>query len=149
LQHGKISTDVLVIIKEAPGSVSITSDTWTVDTTKAAFLGVTAHWIEIREGRWMVRAEVVGFQSISGDHSGENLGRYIVGIFDRVGIMRKDQSKVHEQTPSTSNGFLNSGQLLTAMLDNASSNTALCTTVEDIHLQRKLPHWWADKKQLP
>jgi len=36
------------------GSVSITLDTWTVNTTKAAFLGVTAHWIEIREGRWMV-----------------------------------------------------------------------------------------------
>jgi len=63
--------------------------------------------------------------------------------------MRKDQSKVHEQTPSTSNGFLNSRQLLTTTLNNASSNTALCTTVEDIHLWRKLPHWWADKKQLP
>ena len=123
-----------MIIKEAPGSVSITSDTWTVNTTKAAFLGVTAHWIEIREGRWSVRAEVVGFQSILGDHSGENLGRYVVGVFDWVGIMHKDQSKVHEQKSSTSNSFLNSGQLLTTTLDNASSNTALCTTVEDIHL---------------
>ena len=138
-----------MIIKEAPGSVLITSDTWTIDTTKAAFLGVTAHWIEIREGRWSVRAEVVGFQSISGDHSRENLGRYVMGVFDWVGIMCKDQSKVHEQTSSTSNGFLNSRQLLTATLDNVSSNTALCTTVEDIHLQRKLPHWWADEKQLP
>ena len=137
-----------MIIQEAPASVSITSHTWTVNTTKAAFLGVTAHWIEIREGRWSVRVEVVGFQSILGDHSGENLGRYIMGVFDWVGIMRKDQSKVHKQTSSTSNSFLNSGQLLTAMLDNASSNTALCTTVEDIHLWRKLPHWWADEKQL-
>ena len=123
-----------MIIKEAPGSVLITSDTWTVNTTKAAFLGVTAHWIEIREGRWSVQVEVVGFQSISGDHSGENLGRYTMGVFDQVGIMHKDQSKVHKQTSSTSNSFLNSGQLLTATLDNASSNTALCTTVEDIHL---------------
>ena len=138
-----------MIIKEAPGSVSITSDTWTVDTTKAAFLGMTAHWIEIREGRWSVQVEVVGFQSISGNHSGENLGRYVVGVFDRVGIMHKDQSKVHKQISSTSNGFLNSGQLLTATLDNASSNTALCTMVEDIYLWRKLPHWWADEKQLP
>jgi hypothetical protein len=43
-----------VIIKEAPGLVSATADSWTVDTTKAAFLGVTAHWIEIRNGKWKV-----------------------------------------------------------------------------------------------
>ena len=72
--HRKSSTDVLVIIKEALGSVSITLDNWTVDMTKASFLGMTAHWIEIKEGRWTVRVEVVGFQSISGNHSGENLG---------------------------------------------------------------------------
>jgi len=97
-----------MIIKEAPGLVSATADSWTVDTTKAAFLGVTAHWIEIREGKWKVRAEVVGFQSISGDLSGENLGRYIVGVFDRVGIMGKDHSKVHGhgQSPLTCNAFL-------------------------------------------
>jgi len=129
------STDIPVIIKEAPGSILVTLDTWTVDTTKAAFLGVTAHWIEIREGRWIVQAEVVGFQSISGDHSGENLGQYVVGVLDWVGIMGKDRSKVYKQTPSTSNGFLISRQLLTTMLNNALSNTVLCTTVEDIHLQ--------------
>lgn len=61
-------------IQEAPGSVSITADGWTVDTTKAAFLGVTAHWIEVKEGKWAVQTEVVGFHLILGDHSGENLG---------------------------------------------------------------------------
>jgi hypothetical protein len=37
---------------------------WTVDTTKVAFLGATAHWIEVkREGdeTWEVRSEVIGF----------------------------------------------------------------------------------------
>ena len=139
-------------MKEAPGLVSTTSDSWTVDTTKEAFLGVTAHWIEIREGKWKVRAEVIGFQSISGDHSGENLGRYVVGVFDRVGITGKDHSKVHEQTNlrSTYNVFLIRIrlQLLTTTLDNASSNTTLCVTIEDIHLQRKLAPWWADENQL-
>jgi hypothetical protein len=49
-----------------------------------------------------MRSEVVGFRSISGDHSGENLGRYFVGVCDRVGIMGKDQSKVqaNEHEPS-------------------------------------------------
>ena len=90
------------MIKEALGSISITADSWTVDTTKASFLGVTAHWIGIEAGKWKVRAEVIGFQSISGDHSGENLGRYVVGVFDQVGIIGKNHSKVHERTLSTS-----------------------------------------------
>jgi hypothetical protein len=90
-------TDVRTIIKVAPGLVSITADSWTVDTTKAGFLGVTAHWIGIKAGEWKLRTEVIGFQSISGDHSGVNLGRYIVGVFDRVGIMGKNHSKVRCQ----------------------------------------------------
>ena len=89
------------MIKEALGSISITADSWMVDTTKASFLGVIAHWTGIEAGKWKVQAEVIGFQSISGDHSGENLGRYIVGVFDWVGIMGKDHSKVHKQTLST------------------------------------------------
>ncbi|RDB24634.1 hypothetical protein Hypma_008182 [Hypsizygus marmoreus] len=39
--------DLKIAISKAPGKVSITSDAWTVDITKAAFLGVTAHWIDI------------------------------------------------------------------------------------------------------
>ena len=83
-----------MMFQGAPGLVSVTADGWTVDTTKAAILGVTAHWIEVKEGKWMVRAEVIGFCSISGDHSSENLGQYLVGVFDRVGIMSKNHSKV-------------------------------------------------------
>jgi len=83
-----------MIIKVVPGSVSITMDSWTVDTTKAGFLGVTAHWIGIKAGEWKLQAKVIGFQLISGDHSGANLGQYIVGVFDWVGIMGKNHSKV-------------------------------------------------------
>ena len=61
------------------------ADMWTVDTMKAAFLGVTAHWIEVKQGReetWTMRSEVIGFQTVSGDHSGKNLGHYFVGVCD-------------------------------------------------------------------
>jgi hypothetical protein len=58
------------------------------------FLGMTAHWIEVKNRKWKLRAEVVGFKAISGAHSGENLGRHAVGLLDRVGIMSKTQSKV-------------------------------------------------------
>jgi len=54
---------------------------------------MTAHWIEVKEQKWKMRAEVVGFKALSGAHSGENLGRYAVGLLDRVGIMDKKRSK--------------------------------------------------------
>ena len=72
----------------------ITADGWSADTTKMGFLGMTTHWIEVKEGKWKLWAEVIGFKGISGAHSGENLGRYTVGLLDRVGIMDKKQSKV-------------------------------------------------------
>ena len=58
---------------------------------------MTAHWIEVMDGEWKLRAEVVGFQPISGEHSGENLGKYFVGLCDRVGIMGEKHSKVRRK----------------------------------------------------
>ncbi|KAF8235082.1 hypothetical protein L208DRAFT_1543662 [Tricholoma matsutake] len=63
------------MLQAAPGMIFTTADGWTVDTTKAGFLGMTAHWI----------------------------------------------------------------QLLTATLNNASSNTTKCETIQSIHERRKLP----------
>ena len=57
------------------------------------FQGMTAHWMQVKEGKWKMRAAVIGFKALSGDHSGENLGRYAVGLLDRVGIMNKTGSK--------------------------------------------------------
>ena len=58
------------------------------------FQGVTAHWIEVKEGKWKMRNAVIGFKALSGAHDGENLGRYTVGLLERVGIMDKKRSKV-------------------------------------------------------
>ena len=71
----------------------MTADAWSADTMKAGFLSMTAHWIEVKEQKWKMRAEVIVFKALSGAHSGENLGRYIVGLLDRVGIMDKKSSK--------------------------------------------------------
>lgn len=81
----------------------MTMDTWTRDNTKGSYLGMTAHWIEVignmlkaGESQWKLRSEVVTFQGIMGDHSGLNLGRYLLGLAQRVGIVdaEKQQSKV-------------------------------------------------------
>jgi len=82
----------------APGLISTTADMWSADMTKLAFLDVTAHWIDMkgREGEemWEMHSEVISFQSVSGDHSGKNLGQYFVGVCDRIGIMNTKRSKV-------------------------------------------------------
>jgi hypothetical protein len=81
---------------------------WTVDTTKAPFLGVTGHWIDVEkdlEEIWTMRSEVIGFQTVSGDHGGKNVGRYYVGVCDRIGITDTDQSKV-STTSSDCDGIL-------------------------------------------
>jgi hypothetical protein len=55
---------------------------------------MTASWIEVKNGKWKLHFEVVGFQPVSGDHSGWNLGHYIVELCDHVGILNKKGSKV-------------------------------------------------------
>ncbi|KAG2739190.1 hypothetical protein P692DRAFT_20644572, partial [Suillus brevipes Sb2] len=52
-----------------------------VDQTKAAFLGLTAHWIEANaSGIWTLFSQVIAFRGISGAHSGHNLARYLFGF---------------------------------------------------------------------
>ena len=74
--------------------MSITQDGWSADTTKVGFQGMTVHWIAVTEGKWKLRSAVIGFKALSGGHSGENLGRYSVGLLDCVGIMDKTRTKV-------------------------------------------------------
>ena len=58
------------------------------------FQGMTGHWIEVKDGKWKLHAAVIVFKALSGEHSGENLGRYAVGLLDRVGIMDKKELNV-------------------------------------------------------
>jgi hypothetical protein len=58
------------------------------------FMGMTAHWIEVKGKKWKMRAEIIGFKALSGNHVGENLERYTVGLLDCVGVMGKNHSKV-------------------------------------------------------
>ena len=83
--HSNKLTQDSTFFQTSPGKISMTAKMWTVDTTKAAFLGVTAHWIEVKKGHeeiWTMCSEVIGFRTVSGDHSGKNLGQYFVGVCD-------------------------------------------------------------------
>ena len=70
------------------------ADGWTADNTQLSFLGMTVHWIDVKDGKWLLHMEVVGFKAVLGEHSGWNLGRYIVWLCDHVGICGTNGSKV-------------------------------------------------------
>ena len=91
----KVRLLIVHIFQAAPGLISVTADGWSVDTTKVSFLGVTAHWVDVTNGKWTLWAEVVGFRGISGEHSGANLGRYFLGVCEQVGIVNVQRSKVN------------------------------------------------------
>jgi hypothetical protein len=109
---------------------------------------MTAHWIEVNDGTWKLRSEVVGFQPISGEHSGDNLGRYFVGLCDRVGIMSKIESKVRIGLAAAIRSLIKTDQLQTVTLDNASNNTTSCEVIGLQHIRRNL-QWDAQANQLP
>jgi hypothetical protein len=79
----------LTIWQAAPSRVSCMADCWMADNTKGSFLGVTAHWIEVNGKKWEMKVNVTGFRAISGAHTGWNLGHYLVGMWDCVGICSK------------------------------------------------------------
>jgi hypothetical protein len=113
------------------------------------FMGVTAHWIEVKEGKWKLRASVIGFKALSGAHDGENLGRYLVGVLDCVGILSQKESKV--PGISLCHCFPNPvafTQLYAATLDNTGNNTTTCNTIDNIHAVRGLS-WNSAEQQLP
>ncbi|KZS87027.1 hypothetical protein SISNIDRAFT_398927, partial [Sistotremastrum niveocremeum HHB9708] len=70
----------------APGSVSSTSDLWSVSTTKESIMGITAHWIDVSEDGWMLKGSAIAFKGVAGNHSGRNLARYFWACGKRVGI---------------------------------------------------------------
>jgi len=107
-----------------------------------------AHWIQVNNEKWMMRAEVVGFNAVSGDHGGRNLGCYFMGLCDRVGICNWDGSKVCDtdvrdlsllmQTHAIILIMVIYVQLQAIMLNNASSNTTMCNTVKNLHIRWQL-----------
>ena len=76
------------------GLISVTSDGWTADTSKKGFFRMTAHWMNTKGRKWELWEAIIGFKEMVGSHDGESLGRYMMGLLDRVGITSKNLTKV-------------------------------------------------------
>lgn len=141
------------------GLILLTADGWTVDTTKASVLGMTAHWIEStwiekkpgdpksKVERWELKAAVIGFKATAGGHEGENMGRYMMGLTDRVGITGTKHTKVR-LFPMHSPHHDQQSQLFCVTMDNTNVNGTSCETIELVHEHRGLS-WTASTCQVP
>ena len=66
-------------------------DVWS-DPNLAAFMGVTAHWLVIKEQsaipgpvkKLVLRSELIGFQYIPGSHTGVHLAHALLKVIDRI-----------------------------------------------------------------
>ena len=82
-------------IQNLPEKASITVDCWTADTTKVGFVGMTAHWIRVvKGGEWSLEGRIIALRGLSGNHGGKNMGRYVVGLCDHIGLIGDTRSKV-------------------------------------------------------
>lgn len=96
-----VTRSSLIIDYQSPtsGKISTTMDLWSADQTKASFFGLTAHWIQVDQSKkWNIKSHVIAFQAISGAHTGDNIGRYFMGLCDRVGVISWAQSKVRTES---------------------------------------------------
>ena len=65
------------------------TDILTAEYMKGLYLGMTVHWINVKDNVWKLQAEVMAFQGISGNHSGNNLGHYLIVLAECMGIVNK------------------------------------------------------------
>ena len=78
------------------GKISNTMDVWT-DPNRSPFMAVTAHWIQaIKENTHLgpryvlrLRADLIGFHSMPGRHTGQHLAEAFMDILDRIDIVTK------------------------------------------------------------
>ena len=83
--------------QNALGKISLTTDLWS-DPNLSPFMAVTAHWIKATivkqtpEGLQYslhLRAELIGFHRVPGQHTGEHLAQAFLYILDRLLITSK------------------------------------------------------------
>jgi hypothetical protein len=86
----------LTLSQNSMGKISFTTDMWS-DPNKTPFMAVTAHWIEATPQETShgpqhilkLRADLIGFHRVPGQHDGEHLAHAFLHILDRVSVSGK------------------------------------------------------------
>jgi hypothetical protein len=98
--------------------VLLALDCWS-SPNRYSFLAVMAHYVSVD---WKYREVLLGFEHLSGAHTGRNLVQVVENLVDEYGL---------------------TGRLFAITADNASNNGTLCRALEQA-LQNKNVTWSAD-----
>jgi hypothetical protein len=69
----------------------VTLDGWS-SLARDPYLGVTVHWVHSRPEtptEWSLRTLLLAFREVKGNHSGENLAKIVMEIFNEAGLLHK------------------------------------------------------------
>jgi hypothetical protein len=62
------------------------------DPDQRSYMAVMAHWLELVQKKVTLKANLIGFLHIPGNHTGERLAKVLHFIIDRVGLDKKVMS---------------------------------------------------------
>ena len=91
LNNRSSESDLIGNVKDLPGKISFTFDTWTSEAGDP-YLSMTGHYISAPKANpqeWELKSEQLGFKHIEGNHSGANLGDILMRIIDKYGLRQK------------------------------------------------------------
>lgn len=74
-------------MKAAPGLISLTCDTWTLEE-KDAYIVLKAHYVSTA-GEWLMEDDLIGFTLLQGSHTGKNLAKIVFETCKKLGIVTK------------------------------------------------------------
>lgn len=63
-------------------------DMWS-DPDRKSYMAITAHWMENYQKSINLRADLIGFASVAGSHTGQHLSEAFLLIIDRLNIDKK------------------------------------------------------------
>ena len=77
-------------LQSAIGSVSFTFDLWS-DKSMRSYMGVTAHYAVLSDtgDELQIKAALIAFRHVEGEHTGDNLGRVLYGILKSLKLTNK------------------------------------------------------------
>lgn len=104
--------------------VSIALDTWT-SPNKLAFLSITAY---IVNEKWEFQEHLIGFEHLSGAHTGENMAKVVMGVLKEY--------EIH-------------GRLFAITADNASNNNTLRSHLTTLLRRENGPQWEMSPIKVP
>jgi hypothetical protein len=112
--------------------VSFTTDLWS-DPDIKYYMAVTAHWLELvhlqgGQKKITIRADLIGFIHVPGQHTGEKLAKIFHFIISRVGLIKK--GKILFYFRSIADVYIL--QIGWVTTDNASNNSTMLHALEDL-----------------